>query len=170
MLILTGFDTFNDIKYPERKINKQISKEFNVEDFELKLVDGNDLNTSLKIFTINIDNGEIGNLIINRVFSCRENGCSVNIDPAQEETYEYFDYFMILDTTGAVLLTNIYNYQATKGHEVMSRGWLKQFVGYRGTDELNYGQEIDAISGATISASAFVEEVKHVTKTLSESK
>ena len=170
MVIITGFDISSEIKYPEKKVNKQISKTFDIDNFELKLLDGSDLNNHLRIFDINIKNYEIGNLIINRVFSCREGGCSADINYTHTDNFEYFDYFMILDTNGTVLVTNIYNYQATKGHEVMSRGWLKQFNGHKGNNQLNYGKEIDAISGATISATAFVEEVKYVTKTLAELK
>ncbi|MCK4920537.1 MAG: FMN-binding protein [Bacteroidales bacterium] len=48
----------------------------------------------------------------------------------------------------------MHNYQATHGQEVTSPGWLKQFVGYDGIKSLVVGREIDAISGATISADA----------------
>jgi hypothetical protein len=41
----------------------------------------------------------------------------------------------------------------------MSNGWLSQFVGFSGQEKLVYGKDIQAISGATISANAMNDDI-----------
>lgn len=82
------------------------------------------------------------------------------MDPAENYETEYFDYFILFDSECAIKLTRIYNYAATHGHEVAAKGWLKQFAGYNGTDTLEVGKNIDAISGATISVYSITEDVQ----------
>jgi Na+-translocating ferredoxin:NAD+ oxidoreductase RnfG subunit len=43
---------------------------------------------------------------------------------------------------------------------VGGKGWLKQFIGYDGKEKLEYGKNIDSISGATISANAITYNVQ----------
>lgn len=77
-----------------------------------------------------------------------------------DEDFEYFDYFILFDSNLGVKKIRVYNYQATHGHEVGGKGWLKQFVGYKGDEKLEYGKNIDSISGATISANAITYNVQ----------
>ena len=77
-----------------------------------------------------------------------------------DEDFEYFDYFIIFDETLVVKKIRVFNYQATHGHEVGGNGWLKQFIGYDGQEKLEYGKNIDSISGATISANAITYNVQ----------
>jgi hypothetical protein len=59
-----------------------------------------------------------------------------------------------------VELVKIFNYAATHGHEVSAKGWLKQFAGYNGSDTLQVGKNVDAISGATISVYGITLDVQ----------
>jgi Na+-translocating ferredoxin:NAD+ oxidoreductase RnfG subunit len=112
------------------------------------------------------NNDTLGWAYISRVFSCRVGGCEnvTNLEVAGESN-EYFDYFAILDKKKNILEIKVYNYAATHGAEVCSKGWLKQFKGYNGSKALRYGKDIDAISGATISGTAITGDV---TKKMSE--
>lgn len=101
---------------------------------------------------------------VGRVNSCRTGGCSID-----NETYgnsEYFDYFILFDSLANVELVRIFNYAATHGHEVMAKGWLKQFVNYNDKTELAVGKEVDTISGATISVNAITEDIRERTNLL----
>jgi hypothetical protein len=49
----------------------------------------------------------------------------------------------------------------------MNKGWLRQFIGITGC-ELDYGKDIDAISGATISASSLTIEIRKWCKFLED--
>ena len=92
-----------------------------------------------------------------RVYTCPHGGCSGNEDISG--TTEYFDYVIVWDSLKSVQSISIFNYQATHGQEVCAIGWLKQFTGFRGERSLRPGKNIDAISGATKSVSAIVEDI-----------
>ena len=92
--------------------------------------------------------------------SCRSGICSNPADNNSEFESEYFDYFIIFNSEKVVESVRVYNYQATHGQEVSSPGWLRQFVGYMGKQSLTVGNEIDAISGATISANAITHDIQ----------
>ncbi len=112
----------------------------------------------------------LGYIYGNRVFSCRPGDCmqtSAEENTKFDSNAEFFDYFAILDPDGKLLNIDIYNYQATHGQEVCSRGWLKQFVGFSGSQDLIYGKNIQAISGATISGIAITYDIQKSVKCLS---
>ncbi len=77
-----------------------------------------------------------------------------------DDDFEYFDYYIIYDSSLKVEMIRVYNYQATHGHEIAGKGWLKQFIGYTGKTKLELGKNIDSISGATISANAITYSVQ----------
>lgn len=97
---------------------------------------------------------------IGRVNSCRSGGCSDQPGPGIALESEYFDYFIIFDSLKKVKIVRVFNYEATHGQEVTIKKWLDQFAGYDGNKPLRVGKEIDTISGATISVSAIVADVR----------
>jgi hypothetical protein len=107
-------------------------------------------------------------LFIGRVKTCRAGGCTINQGESNATGSEYFDYFIMYDTTCMVQMVRIYNYQATHGQEVSAKSWLKQFIGYNGASELAAGKNIDAISGATISVNAITLDIEYRTRLLKQ--
>jgi hypothetical protein len=105
---------------------------------------------------------------IGRVNTCRAGGCSINNTIAGNQQSEFFDYYILYDSTCTIREVRIFNYQATHGQEVTARSWLKQFQGYRGERELTTGKNIDALSGATISADAATFDIEHKTALLKQ--
>lgn len=73
--------------------------------------------------------------------------------------YDYFDYLLAFDSGLRVLGLTITTYRSSHGAAICQKKWLSQFKGYSG-EELDLGKDIDAISGATISASSLVQDVK----------
>jgi len=57
-------------------------------------------------------------------------------------------------------------YREEHGKQIGSQRWLKQFIGLSSTDNPSYGENIDAISGATISASSMTMAVGNVLKSI----
>lgn len=98
-------------------------------------------------------------LYVGRVNTCRTGGCAGLISTPVIAISEYFDYFILFDDEKNVQRVGIFNYQATHGHEITARGWLRQFIGYDGSQALLVDKNIDAISGATISVYAITEDV-----------
>lgn len=107
-------------------------------------------------------------IYVGRVNSCRVNGCSIKQEGEDTGSSEFFDYFILFDRSKTVRLVRVFNYQATHGQEITSKGWLRQFAGHDGSQALQVDKNIDAISGATISVYAITEDVAHKTQLLRE--
>lgn len=80
---------------------------------------------------------------------------------------ETFDYFVLYDAEFTVKSIEILSYTSNYGMEIRNRKWLKQYSGYSGGD-LKYGKDIQAISGATISAQSLTRDIMILTKSLKE--
>lgn len=72
--------------------------------------------------------------------------------------YDLFDYLVITDHEGVVQKVQVIKYRSEHGGEIASRKWLMQFENYRG-GELQYGEDISAISGATLSAGSITRNM-----------
>lgn len=148
-------------------LSKQLKRQFEFVEYQMAEISpvGSDLNSGRhhgKYFLI-IDSKDTLNHLyayIGRVMSCRAGICSNPDSENSEFESEYFDYFIIFNSEKVVESVRVYNYQATHGQEVSSPGWLRQFVGYTGKKSLTVGNEIDAISGATISADAITLDLQ----------
>jgi hypothetical protein len=114
---------------------------------------------------------QIKYVYIGRVNSCRTGGCSASSTPVlnvqNESESEYFDYYIFFDAKPSVLKVKVFNYMASHGQEITSKGWLKQFISYDGRTSLRVGKDIDAISGATISVYAICLDVETRSASLS---
>ena len=73
--------------------------------------------------------------------------------------FDYFDYSVFYSEDLTVLGLLVTVYRSTHGAGICQKRWLHQFVGYNG-GKLTVGREIDAISGATFSASSMVEDIQ----------
>ncbi|TDN99997.1 FMN-binding protein [Sunxiuqinia elliptica] len=76
--------------------------------------------------------------------------------------YDQFNYLVYYNEDREVKLVNVTAYFSDHGNEITSKRWLKQFNGYDGGD-LDYGDEVQAISGATLSASSIVKGIREIT-------
>ena len=104
---------------------------------------------------------------LGRVQTCRAGGCAVGKPTQKPVSAEYFDYFILFDTTACIISVRVFNYQASHGHEISSRSWLRQFAGHSSETELKVGKNIDTISGATISVNNISSDISWRIKQLS---
>lgn len=160
-MIITGMINYPGPELPEKKVSKAISKLWKIEDYNLSEGPKPTCDFNGKWYKVTDGKKEFGLMYSGRVNSCRSGGCSINGQETNTE-FEYFDYLLFTDTTGKVLWVKVFNYQATYGHEVMSRGWLNQFRDLVPGRKLNYGKDVEAISGATISAEALTEDIQRM--------
>lgn len=107
-------------------------------------------------------------MYVGRVNSCRTGGCSVPGNAGTDMSSEYFDYFILFDKRGGIVRVHVFNYRATHGYEICSRGWLRQFSGYNGSEKPEVGKTIDGISGATKSVHAITGDIHHRTEQLQD--
>ena len=142
------------------KVEKRISK--NIEqawpdremkrselDLSLYLPDYQDRKPEDKIFLLEDNSGRAGYLVLS----------------SARGRYESFDFMILYDTLGMIKNVDVLVYRSDHGHEIMNKGWLRQFAGTKGCD-LSYGKDIDALSGATISANALTKEIQRWCKVL----
>ncbi len=159
----------NNIKFAPKQLFKEIKSIFRCDNPILIELNNNSsvvIDTlSQKYFQIN-NTKPIGYVYIGRVKTCRAGVCAAHENFKSQDSYEFFDYFILFDTLAKVVAVNIYNYEASHGQEIVVKSWLKQFVGYDGTYELIIGKNIDAISGATISVHSITYDISSKTETL----
>lgn len=72
-----------------------------------------------------------------------------------------FDYLVIVDSQLKVINTRVLRYRSEHGGEIASRKWLRQFTGHS-MEQLKYGSDISAISGATLSAKSITFDIPKV--------
>lgn len=77
-----------------------------------------------------------------------------------------FDYLVILDKELIVVKTKVLIYREEYGGEIGSKRWLKQFIGKTKEDKFIYGDNIDAISGATISVRSMTRAMNNLMASL----
>lgn len=167
-IIISGeLNASEPVDFNPKLLSKVLKRQFDFTDFKLQEIiqSGNTFITSDNQgkyfkFQSSYDSTDILYVYIGRVLSCRTGGCqNPTYNPFITES-EYFDYFIIFNSEKTVEAVRVYNYQATHGQEVTASGWLKQFAGYDGKESLIVGREIDAISGATISADAITMDLQ----------
>ena len=146
---------------PAKKISKSIERIWKTDDYQLEEMSHGSCLDNGVFFKVITKENVLGYIYSGRVNSCKSGGCSTNADEANL-AFEFFEYYMLLDTSKQVIRVKIYNYQATQGHEVMSRGWLNQFRGLEPGKSIIFGKDIEAISGATVSASAITKDIQQV--------
>lgn len=143
--VLLGFTIPKNL---EKKIKKQINQTFNVEEYQLNIVDIPTNTTTKSINTTNF------NIIINNNAVL---GYAL-IDKAKSKAYD-FDYLVLLNPKLEIVNIKILIYREEHGNEISSRRWLKQFFGLKVNDRAILQENIDGISGATISVRSMTTEM-----------
>lgn len=76
--------------------------------------------------------------------------------------HEFITYAVALDTNGAVVSIEVLDYRETHGGEIRNPEWRAQFTGKRSGDALKLDEDIQNISGATLSCKHISEGVRRV--------
>ena len=160
-----------EIDYKNKQLKKELLKIWNVEITALvEMPEMSALTANEGRFYKVLDKQQIiGYVYVGRIVSCRNGGCSKDKTVSVPGNSEYFDAYFLYNANKTVESVKIYNYRATHGHDVCSRGWLKQFIGFNNEEPLQVGKTIDGISGATISVYALTDQVNYVTQILRKS-
>lgn len=184
-LIVTGFGAqsvnTNITPKMQKTINKELKKSWkDITVVQKPLVATNRLSANLSdelenSFALLNGKDTLAFLFVRRTKGCVIGGCDETTkkdnyyDEASnfEERYEHFDYMAILNTDLSVKKVKILVYEGEYGYEVTSKLWLKQFIGYKGT-ELKYGSDIQALSGATVSAQSITNDIQELVKLTEE--
>ena len=131
----------------EKKVNKALKKSFGTENiiWEQIAIDGfieERPEPGLSLYSLSEERNHIGLLIVTTA----------------KGRYDYCDYCVIYNDDCKIRHIEILVYRSDHGYEIASKSWLKQFYGEKGCGML-YGDQIDAISGATFSASSISADI-----------
>ncbi len=142
----------------QKKVDKEIKEEFNVEQFEFisKSIDPKIASTLPSKFQS--DN----------FFEIKSKGKLLGyayVSKAPSKTDE-FDYLVLLDPELIVKKAKVLIYREDYGGEIGSRRWLQQFIGKSQNDQLKYQENVVAISGATISVRSMTTAMNDLLKSL----
>jgi len=135
----------------QKKVENEIMDTFEIETFQLNSKEiGTDVANTLpskfgndNFFIINNSETQLGYAYISK---------------APSKT-DQFDYLILLDNNLTIVKATVLMYREEYGGEIGSKRWLKQFIGKTQNDELKYGENIIAISGATISVRSMTSAV-----------
>ena len=173
LCIFLGSNVFawNDIDYQNKRLINNLKKIgvsdiTTLKELDFEVFNRSDVNGKFFKVEGQVNENNVKYVFVGRVNSCRTGGCDGITSNSEKFESEYFDYFIFFDSSKTVTLIEVFNYQATHGHEVTAKGWLKQFVGFSGKDTLIVNKDIDGISGATISVFAITEDVQEKTRLL----
>jgi Na+-translocating ferredoxin:NAD+ oxidoreductase RnfG subunit len=81
-----------------------------------------------------------------------------------------FDYVIMFNPDLSIKKSKVLIYREEYGLQIGNQRWLQQFVGLTVNDSAVYGENIDAISGATISATSMTKATDQVLKALKKLK
>jgi Na+-translocating ferredoxin:NAD+ oxidoreductase RnfG subunit len=72
-------------------------------------------------------------------------------------------FMVLLNRNSEVLLSEIIKYREAYGGQISNKNWLKQFNGKDFSSSFKIGEDINAISGATISVNSITKGIKKIT-------
>ena len=158
VLVIFAFLAFGLPKHLQKKINKEIKSNFNVESFTF----------NAKVLPQEVTNSLPAKFGTDNLFEIVSNDSLLGyayVAKAPSKTDE-FDYLVLLDPDLIVLKAKVLVYREDYGGEIGSKRWLKQFKGKTQHDELRYNDNIMAISGATISVRSMTRAMNNLLQSL----
>jgi hypothetical protein len=146
---------------PDKKLNKLVSKVWKDKELTLSRVA---LPDSLKISVSQFnevwsEDELLGYACYATAFGCKIGGCAAPSTP-NDDSFETFDYIVVYDSNLSILKIDIADYGGQYGYEICRSKWLSQFEGRTNGFKLN--ENIDGISGATVSASYLIDDLNSV--------
>lgn len=137
-----------------KKIEKELKQLWPEKDvkFELYLIDDNDSQIAESIgieevYSLEADGNQMGFMVYFKVAS----------------KFDVFDLALFYDTSLLIKSMKVLEYREDHGGEVGSNRWLKQFVGLGKDDAIRLNDDIQGISGATISCESATKGAKDIT-------
>ena len=147
----------------EKKINKLINKVWKDSSPVLEKIELPDtLKASLGFLSeVVVDEETVGYACYTTAFGCRVGGCAAPTNP-NIQSYETFDYIVIYNPDFEIIKVDIAEYGGQYGYEICRAKWLRQFEG--GNTNFKLGDNIDGITGATVSAQFLIDDLNAVGK------
>lgn len=84
--------------------------------------------------------------------------------------FDFFDFLALYNQNKELVHLEILRYPSSHGYQVTSRKWLRQFTGLTTKDTIKVGQQVDGISGATLSVNGLVQRLNDLSKIIMQIK
>lgn len=142
----------------QKKVDKVIKSTFEVEEFSFKA----------KIIDSDIASVLPSKFEADNFFEIKSSDQFLGyayVAKAPSKTAKY-DYLVLLDKNLTIVKAKVLIYREEYGGEIGSKRWLKQFIGKSHGDEFRYGDNIDAIAGATISVRSMTNAMNDLVQSL----
>ena len=140
----------------QKKVQKEIKSVFKIESFDLKE------NT----FKIPLSNSlQAGAFYEIQVKETLQGYAFIGTAPSKTDSFEYL---VLLDKDLIIVKAKVLIYREDYGGEIGSKRWLSQFISKDQNSVLGYGEEISAISGATISVKSMTASINHFLSSLKD--
>lgn len=151
-------------KLVQKQVDKTFKSETNLTQFYPNVKDNYALNSTFYYIRTN-DKQLQGIAVIIHANGCFLGGCS--LDTSFESRFEKFYLLNIYNTKKELSNLIVLDYPGEHGYEISAKWWLKQFLGDI-SKPFVYRKNIDAISGATVSAQSVVMELNDINKIIGE--
>lgn len=153
--LLMSFSVHKDL---QKRVDKEIKSTFSVEKYDYNnIIISKDIADELP--------SKFGDNDFLKITSNNTLLGYVYMSKAPSKTAQ-FDYLVLLDKDLIVLKSKVLIYREEYGGEIGSKRWLKQFIGKKSGDELKLGNNIVAISGATISVRSMTNAMNNFLESL----
>lgn len=149
------------MKKIERRVKKLTgSKDIKLEAFQNRIPTSDKSLEEVETYQIFIDNSKWGLAYVTKAEACHFGGCADPnlIDKSSNLSRDCIKYFVITNLADTIIDIQIIDFESSYGYEITSRAWLKQFIDKR-PGEFSLEENIDVISGATISCNSMVESI-----------
>ena len=156
-LLTIGLFSFSWPTKLDKKVRTTVSKTFNVESYNLEAIrvepSVEDL-VARKIndcfFAVKTESALVGYVYVGEAPSMKN----------------VFDYAILFSPDLTIVNTKILIYREKHGRQIGMKRWLKQFFDLAPSDRPTLGENVDGISGATISATSMTDAVREVLATI----
>lgn len=142
----------------QKKVDKVITSTFEVEEFSL----------NAKVIAIEVAKELPSDFGADNFFEVKSSDELLGyayVAKAPSKTAKY-DYLVLFDSKLTIVKAKVLIYREEYGGEIGSKRWLRQFIGKTKDDEFRYGDNIDAISGATISVRSMTNAMNDLMQSL----
>ncbi len=103
----------------------------------------------------------VGHVIHGMTHVCYFGGCTTFTDQSKKANREELEYLIYFNSSQQIMYIDIIDFESNYGYEISAKWWLKQFLNKR-PGHFKLGENIDGISGATVSCENFVEAVNEL--------
>jgi len=147
--------------YLTKKMSRHLSKVFGKQVVYEEMEISDTLCIDHQLFRVSSDDTLSGYSLISKALGCKLGGC----DKPRTDTiaFEEFYFMTAFDKSRKIKKVRVLEYTSEHGYQIANKGWLRQF---EKDTFFTVGENIDGISGATISVKSITKGVNDQTKLL----